>query len=142
MSPETDSKGVKVITHERGTRYLDLVNQVGNGSLAMDIGAENYAPILDKIGLEIVNRSAEVVFTPNSKFVMKRAPDTREAMSATLVKASGLKIALKPDQYRIVANKNGVKNILEITDAKIVSGIQPGDWVEVNSQPSTVLPAN
>ena len=51
-STEKAPDGSKVITHERGDRYIDLANQVGNGSFAMDIGTNDYAPILEKIGLE------------------------------------------------------------------------------------------
>lgn len=141
VSTEKDSKGQPVITHERGNRYLELVSLVGNGSVAMDIGAENYAPILDQIGLEIVNRSVETVFKAQSKFTLVRAPDHREKIEATLVKASGERFILTSDQYQFVASPKGVKNILEITDTKLISALQAGDKVSVKYRPGTILPA-
>ncbi len=142
VSTEKDSQGQPVITHERGNRYLELVSLVGNGSEAMDLGAEDYAPILDKIGLEIVNRSVKTIFKAQSKFKLERAPDTREKLEATLVKASGEQFVLTADQFKMIDdNGNGVKNILEITDAKIISALQPGDRISVKYQPATVLPA-
>jgi hypothetical protein len=125
-----------VVTNEVGTRYLDLVNQAGNGSFAMDIGASDYAPILAKIGLEIENRSMTTKTKPQTSFDLDRAPDTRERLVVTANLASGRTIVLGASQFHVSGNK------LEITDPAFISVLQPGDQIRVQYQPATVLPAS
>src|SRR5690606_4651029 len=66
----TDDPKTKVITHERGDRYIQLADQVGNGSFSMDIDANSYTPVLDQIGLEIEKRYRVPKFVPTTTFVL------------------------------------------------------------------------
>ncbi len=131
----SDSKE-KVITHEQGARYLELAAEVGGGSFAMDIGSQNYAKVLEKIGLEVVRHSTVPVFTPQTKFKLERAPDMKERIVVTLEKESGARTVLKPAQYSVTAN------LVQITDPALVGVLKAGDRIYVNYQPSTVLPAD
>jgi hypothetical protein len=125
-----------VITNEIGTRYIDLVNEAGNGSFAMDIGASDYSPILKKIGLEIEKRSVVKKTSPQTTFILDRAPDTREKLVVTVQTAGGRVFVLADSQYHVAANK------LVITDKSLISVLQPGDRISVQYQPATVLPAS
>jgi hypothetical protein len=125
-----------VITNEIGSRYLDLVNEAGNGSFAMDIGASDYSPILKKIGLEIEKRSVVKKTSPQTTFILDRAPDTREKLVVTVQTAGGRVFVLADSQYHVAANK------LVITDKSLISVLQPGDRISVQYQPATVLPAS
>ncbi|MBS1962462.1 MAG: hypothetical protein JST04_09615 [Bdellovibrionales bacterium] len=127
--------GLTVITNEKGSRYLDLVGQVANGSFAMDIGADDYSPILKKIGLEIEKRSVVKKTSPQTTFTLERAPDTRERLVVTVETADGRSVELSANQFHVAANK------LVITDKNLIAVLQPGDRVRVQYQPSTVLPA-
>lgn len=127
--------GLTVITNEIGTRYLDLVSVAGNGSFAMDIGANDYSPILKKIGLEIEKRSLVKKTSPQTSFTLDRAPDPRERLVVTVELATGKSIVLAASQYHLAGNK------LVISDKSLISVLQPGDRITVQYQPSTVLPA-
>ncbi|MBC7384595.1 MAG: VWA domain-containing protein [Cryobacterium sp.] len=122
------------ITQERGERYIQLADSVANGSFSMDIGAEDYSPILAKIGLEIQNRSVSTEYSPQSTVTLDRVPDTREALVVSILNG-GSRITLKPSQYSISGNT------LKLTDDALLKSLKPGDRVFVRSQPSTVLPA-
>lgn len=131
-NPET---GLTVITNEKGNRYLDLVSEVANGSFAMDIGADDYSPILKKIGLEIEQRSFKKETRPQTTFTLERAPDVRERLVVTVETADGRSVVLSASQFHLASNK------LVITDKNLIAVLQPGDRISVQYQPSTVLPA-
>jgi hypothetical protein len=136
---ETDTgtkAGLTVITNEIGTRYIDLANQVGNGSFAMDIGASDYSPILKKIGLEIVKHSMVTENSPNTDITLNRVPDMRERFVVTLVNSAGATTVLASRQYQVTGNH------VVLTDKALIAVLQPGDRISVQYQPSTVLPAS
>lgn len=123
------------ITHERGDRYLQFTDLVGNGSFSMDIGTEDYSQVLKKIGLEVVKHSFVEAFSPQTKFNLERAPDQSERLVVTLERASGERMVLKKGQYAVTGN------VVQITDLELKKVMNVGDRIYVNYQPSTVLPA-
>ncbi len=133
VGEEFDSQGKKVITHERADRYLELVNLVGGASASMDIGSENYAPVLEKIGLEVVNHSTVQMYKQQTTFELDKAPDQREFLVVTLVRASGERIILKRNQFAVTGK------ILKITDEALIKTLKDGDGFKFYYQPSTVL---
>jgi hypothetical protein len=124
------------ITHERGDRYLELVNMVGNGSFAMDIGARDYSKILEKIGLEIEERTIKHDFKARTSFEIERAVNTEEPVFVVIIRADQSVVTLTPEQYRIT------KNQVQLIDKKFNSTLKPGDRIRVNYHPASVLPAN
>jgi len=133
MNSETH---LTVITNEIGTRYLELVNQAGNGSFAMDIAANKYNTILDKIGLEIVNHSTVTQTVAKMTYKLDRAPDLHERVIVTVQSASGKTYVLAANQFHVAANQ------FTITDDSLKTVLQPGDRIRVQYQPSTQLPAS
>jgi len=123
------------ITHERGDRYIQFTDLVGNGSFSMDIGTKDYSKVLEKIGLEVVKHSSVKTFNPRTEFRLERAPDQSERLLVTLERASGERVLLNKNQYSVT------KNILRITDAALKASMKVGDRVYVIYQPSTVLPS-
>jgi hypothetical protein len=124
------------ITHERGERYIQLADLVGNGSFSMDIGAKSYAPILEKIGLEIEKRSIQrhVVkkFVPQTKIKLEFEPDPRIAIRLVIDGENGRRV-LEKGQFTIT------RNILTITDETVIKSLKPGDSYFVDSQPGSIF---
>jgi hypothetical protein len=127
--------GLTVITNEIGTRYLELVSQTGNGSFAMDIGANDYTPILDKVGLEIEKRSVQTKKLPQTTIALERQPDLSEPFFVTLVRDGGARSNLEKSQYSVSGK------IVKITDQAMIDSLQPGDLFYVVSQPNEQVPA-
>jgi hypothetical protein len=132
LRADSIENGKKVITHEQGRRYLELVSQVP-GSFAMDIGAKDYSPILKKIGLEIENRSVVEENTAQVRFELKYRVDTSMETIVTVERGSAKK-KLSKDQFTIT------KNVVEIVDQKIISMLKPGDRIRVHFRPASQLP--
>ncbi len=142
---EDDAKkkgGIPDITHEAGDRYVHLANivnipQLGGANaekLKLDIGADDYTPVLEQIGLEIVNRSVVKEFRPTTKFVLKRLPVEGERFEVVIVNAAGSRV-LDPSQYSLAGNE------VTITDEKIIKTLRAGDQVQIRYQPASVQPA-
>jgi len=124
-----------VITNELGKRYMDLVNQTGNGSFTMDIGAKDYSPILAKLVTEITNRWTDTRSVPQTTFDLDRAPKEGARLIVTVEYASGTSVVLTADQFHVAGSK------LIITDKSVKADLRPGDRITVQYQPSSVLPA-
>ncbi len=135
-TPLPNGKPQGEVTHERGDRYIRLTEVAGGRSFAMDIGAKDYTPILEKIGLEIVERSVTKEFKPITTFELVRAPVKGERIEVTRLSASGDKQVLSSDQFVIVGNR------VEISDEQLKKALKPGDRIVVRYQPATVKPAN
>jgi hypothetical protein len=107
-----------------GQRYIDFANAVGNGSLTLDIGAADFAPVLDAIGKAIV--------TKKGTFALNYAPTKKSDMIVTVYYASGSTVVLTEDQFNISEKS------LIITDQDLVLGLTDGDAISVNYQPSSL----
>ncbi len=110
---------------DRGDRYLALGNLVGNGSIALNLAAEDYSPILDAIGQSIIAKK--------STFTLARAPTGEEDMIVLVVHADGSSLTVDPNLY-VVSGK-----VLTITDLNFVLTLSATDKIVVNYQPRTVF---
>ncbi len=122
------------ISHEPGTRYVELAKLVGNGSFAMDIGVSDYAPILEKIGLVIESRSIVKKFEKYSRYRLERVPTREEHMTVTLVRKDGTEEVIDPSRFELE------REVLVITDKALLESFKPGDRLTVHYYPTTILP--
>ncbi len=116
---------IKTHAVDRGDRYLELGNLVGNGSLAMNIAATDYSPLLDAIGQSIIDKK--------STFVLGRAPTGEEDMIVSILHADGSVTVIPADKYVI----NG-KSLI-ITDSDLILNLAASDKIVINYQPKTVF---
>jgi hypothetical protein len=110
---------------DRGDRYIGMGTLVGNGSMAMDINASSYAPLLDSIGLGIVQKK--------SVFNLTRAPTGMEEIIVLIKHANGSSTAVKPSQYKVEGK------VLTITDYNFMLSLSSTDAVSISYQPSSVF---
>jgi hypothetical protein len=110
---------------DRGDRYIGMGNLVGNGSMSMDIASSSYTPLLDSIGLAIVQKK--------STFNLARAPTGMEEIMVLIRHADGKSTAVKPSQYKIEGKA------LTITDYNFMLSLSSTDAVSISYQPSTVF---
>jgi hypothetical protein len=115
--------GIKVLEADRGDRYIELGNQVGNGSLSLDIGTSDYSPVLDAIGKEIVEKK--------STFTLSRAPTNSEEMIITILHEDG-SVFVVPSSEFIISGKSIV-----FTSQDFVLSLSSTDRVSINYQPKT-----
>ncbi len=114
---------IKVIEADVGTRYLQLGQLVGGGSLALDIGNTDYSPVLNAIGQEIIQKK--------STFTLARAPTSTEQMLVQIIHQNGSTLFVPSSQYTI-SSKN-----LTFTDPNFVLSLAATDRVSINYQPKT-----
>ena len=109
---------------DRGDRYLALGQLVGNGSLALDISANDYSPVLDAIGNAIISKK--------STFDLVRAPTSTEDMIVKVVHADGSSFIVPSDKLDISGKT------LTITDETLVLTFASTDQILINYQPKTL----
>lgn len=115
--------GFRTMATDRGDRYIELGNLVGNGSAAMDLAAEDYSPILDTIGAAIVRKM--------STFTLSRAPTGSEDMIVSINHANGSSTVIPPEKYTIEGNSI-------VIDSAIVLGFASTDRISINYEPKSV----
>lgn len=123
VSIDTAVGTLKTVEADRGDRYIALGDRVGNGSLALDIGASDYSPVLDAIGQEIVQKK--------STFTLARAPTNVEEMIVTIIHADHTSLVVPSSEFTI-SGKN-----LKFTNADFVLSLVSTDQVSINYQPKT-----
>lgn len=106
---------------DRGDRYIELVNSVGNGSLTMDIGESDYTPILDAIGRTILEKKG--------RFDLGRAPGSKLDMIVRIQKAFDVEITLRQDQFEVE------DRTLIITDLNLILNFKSDDKIFISYQP-------
>lgn len=109
---------------DRGDRYLELGALVGNGSLSLNIAADDYSPLLDSIGRAVIEK--------RSSFTLKRLPTGTEDMVVSIIHDDGTEDEVSPDQY-VIEGKT-----LTFTDLDFVLGLSSSDRILINYQPMTV----
>lgn len=109
---------------DRGDRYIALGNAVGAGSVALDIGASDYTPVLDAIGQAIINKK--------STFKLSRIPDAGEKVALTLRHSNGA-TTLIPESKYVVQGLN-----VMITDYDLVLSFQSGDTIGISYFPISI----
>ncbi len=118
-----NDRGTKEV--DRADRFLALGDLVGNGSMAMDLTATDYSPMLDQIGQAIVEKKAV--------FQLNREPTAEEDMLVFVRHADGSVTYLKYDQFTVSGN------LLTITDLDFVLSLSVSDQIVINYQPKSVL---
>ncbi|MGE0615953.1 MAG: hypothetical protein AB7P04_09945 [Bacteriovoracia bacterium] len=108
-------------TGTRGYRFGLLVDEVANGSLVMNVDSTDYAPLLEAIGLKIIEKKAQ--------FHLTYTPDHIEWMIVKIIYANGTVYQVQPNQFTV----NG--RVLTITDNNLINGLGAGDSVSINYQP-------
>jgi len=121
---DTAAGSIHTFAVDRGDRYLELVSLAGDGSLALDIAQEDYAPVLEEIGRSIIEKK--------STFTLDRAPTAEEDMIVTIFHEDGSERVIDPDDY-VIEEKN-----LIITREELVLGLAKGDRISINYQPKTL----
>ena len=122
---DINAGSIKYPAVDRGDRYLDLVTQVGNGSLSLDIAASDYSPILDSIGQAILQK--------RSTFILSRAPTGSEDMIVSIIHLDGGQIAIPSSKISITGRR------LMITDYSLVLSFVSTDKITINYQPKAVF---
>ena len=114
------------VTHavDRGDRYIEFSNSVGNGSLALDIAASDYTPILDAVGRAIIDKKG--------RFTLQRAPTRSEEMTVSILHADGTQTPIGASEYTI----DGKSIVLK--DPNLVLSFRAMDQILINYQPRTV----
>lgn len=124
VTDDTNVGQIKNHASDRGDRYIQLANLVGNGSMSLDIGANDYSPLLDQIGQAIILKK--------STFPLTRIPTGQEDMIVTLIHADGSSTIIPSTKYTISGS-----NIV-ITDQSLVLSFAATDKINVNYQPKYV----
>lgn len=109
---------------DQGTRYIQLGQAVGNGSLALEIESTDYAPLLNAIGNVVVEKKA--VFT------LKRESTGEEDMIVKVKHEDGNYDVISGSKYSVLGK------VLTITDQDTVLSLKSTDRIQVSYQPKTV----
>jgi hypothetical protein len=115
---------LKLVTVDRGDRYMQLGNLVGNGSVAMNIADTDYSPILDAIGRAIA--------TKTGTFLLARAPTSEEDMAVQIVHEDGSATLVPQDKF-VISGKE-----LMITDLDLILSFDSTDKILINYEPKTL----
>jgi hypothetical protein len=110
---------------DRGDRYIELGNLVGNGSDVMNIASSDYSPILDAIGNAIISKK--------STFRLARAPTGTEQMSVKIKHANGTVTEVSSSQFVV----SGLE--LKIIDLDLVLSFASTDKIIINYEPKTIF---
>lgn len=128
QADEQSANGLIVtIDHDKGLRYLELVQLMkdsGARALDLDIGEEDYTPIMNQIGDAVVNRF--------STFQLKRAPADRENTIVYIVHGDGSKSRVAQEKYTVTGKT------LTLTDPELVKSLMATDRIEIGYEPKTV----
>ncbi len=109
---------------DRGDRYIELGQLVGNGSLAMNLADSDYTPILDAIGRSIVEKKGT--------FTLTREPTGDEEMVVAVKHANGTTTTLSSTQFSVSGKT------LSITDIDFILSLTSTDLLSVDYQPSNL----
>lgn len=109
---------------DKGWRYLELVDQVGSGSLGLDIGAADYSVLLDSIGTTIVQKK--------SVFKVKFSPSSKDDMVVKVLHADGTETIIRHDQYEFEGRN------VTITDQPFVLSLKESDRITINYEPKNL----
>jgi hypothetical protein len=124
---DSDDKGAGYPVNkaaDRGDRYLDLGNLVGNGSLSLDISSSDYSPLLNQIG--------QTLLLQKSTFTLSRVPTSSELMIITLIHADSTSEVIPSSDYTISGSS------VIITDQALVLSFVSTDQLSINYEPKFV----
>jgi hypothetical protein len=109
------------VSVNRGDRYIELAEVVGNDSFVMDIGAENYDALLEHLGETMVRK--RLVFRLN------HPPTSKDDMKIILKNANGVSQEIKRSLYEIEGT------YIVFTDLQFMLDLTPSDRIVVDYQP-------
>lgn len=109
---------------DRGDRYIELVDRVSNGSLAMNIAESDYTPILETIGRTIVSKKAT--------FKLQREPSSLEELMIWVRHNDETRTPLSDEQFSIEGTT------LRITDLDLVLSLVSTDRIVIDYQPKNL----
>lgn len=109
---------------DKGERYMQLVDNVGNGSLSLDIGSADYSVLLDSIGKTIVQKK--------SVFTLTFAPSGKDEMIINVVHSDGTATLVQDNQYEYSGKT------LTITDEAFVLSLGESDSISISYQPKNL----
>jgi hypothetical protein len=127
QADDTAAGAPKITASDRADRYIDFANQVGNGSLTMDLGATDYTPILNAIGNSIIQKEGT--------FKIARAPTSVETMLVEVVHPDGSTTKINSTLFTV----DDTARTLTITDLNTILSFKTGDKILINYEPSTVF---
>ncbi|MBI4925385.1 MAG: hypothetical protein HY843_05625, partial [Bdellovibrio sp.] len=116
---------LKSVAIDRGDRYLELVQLVGNNSLGMNIAEEDYSILLEQIGKTIIDKK--------STFTLQRAPTSAEDMIVKIIHEDGSSTIIPSEKF-VIQGKS-----LVINDFAMVLSFKSTDKISINYQPKTVF---
>lgn len=120
---DTTANSVKVTAVDRGDRYIEFGTLTGSDSMTLDIGEEDYSPILDQIGLAIIAKKGS--------FTLDREPTSSEDMIITLRHADGTSTEITSADYTIDG-----KTIV-VTNTATILAFAKDDQLIISYQPRT-----
>jgi hypothetical protein len=109
---------------DRGDRYLELGNLVGNGSLSLDLAESDFSPILTAIGNNIIDKK--------STFKLRREPTGSEEMIVSILNPDGTTEVIPDTKYTIT----GI--YLKVTDEDLILNLNGDAKISINYQPRFV----
>jgi hypothetical protein len=116
------------VTSDRGDRYIELANLVGNSSGAFDMTSGDYSPILSSIGQAVIQQ--------RFSFTLQRQPTGSEQMVVAIVHTDGSSYIVSPVDYTITGNVIALDNDV-IFGTNGYPGILATDSVSINYQPKS-----
>jgi hypothetical protein len=122
---DTAVGGISTVAVDRGDRYIELGNLVGNGSIALNIAASDYTAVLDSIGRALVEKEGT--------FTLTRAPTTTEEMIVKILHLDGSSTVITSDKFTIVDKQ------LTIHDINTILSFKSTDQISINYQPRTAF---
>jgi hypothetical protein len=116
--------GYSSVSSDYPQRVSDLVDLVQNRSLKLELTSTDYSPLLDQIGLSIVQNKAT--------FQLSRAATGQEDMFVKILKADGSVVPVSPSQYTIAGT------LLTFVDLDFVLALGSDDRISVSYQPRSL----
>jgi hypothetical protein len=117
-----DAGGYSSTSSDIGTRLFEFADLVGNGSLRLEITSPDYSPLLDQIGLVLVEKK--------SRFKLKFQPSSEDDMLVWIVHKNGSKTEVSRDDFEIDGYYLVFSNrelLLSLSDTdKLLVDYQPG----------------
>lgn len=120
----TTTPRLRIPAVDYGERYIQFSNSVGNGSISLDIGAEDYAVVLDHIGKALVEKK--------SKFDLKFSPTQKSDIVIKIIRENGQETNIEHAQYEFD------DKTLTVTDETLILGLKIGDQIFIDYQPSSL----
>ena len=122
LGEDTGSYGA--VSSDYPSRFFELVDLVGNGSLKMEITSNDYAPILEAIG--------QTVVTKKNRFKLRFQPTGKSDLLIYVKHATGTLVRIPDEDYEI----DGFEIVL--TNDELTLSLTDSDRIVIDYQPSSL----